>query len=205
MSALLFIVVQAALVGSYPDLARPSEIPLVDAARYLSPTLGVVVLVGGLVSVGGFNAGSALGSPRYAQAIAEQGLLPSWLARVHPRWSTPHIAIAVTTGLTAVFAVVSDYRSLVGMSNLTVCVQYLAASIALPVVRRRAKPDDPRGFVLPAGLLFGVLGALGSTTLFVGTTVDAIRRHSYGEFAFGGGALAAGVVAALASRRRTAI
>src|SRR5690606_28451380 len=72
LSAILFVVVQAVLVGSYPGLDAESVTPLVDAARHLSPVLGTIVLVGSLVSIGGFTAGSALGSPRYAYAIAKE-------------------------------------------------------------------------------------------------------------------------------------
>ncbi len=192
LSALLFVVVQTVLVGSYPKLGEDSQTPLVDAARYLSPTLGVLVLVGSLVSIGGFTAGSALGSPRYAQAIAADKLLPVQLARVHERFATPHIAILVTTGLTAVLAIAFDYRSLIGMSNITVCVQYLAACVALPVVRRRFK-DGPHGFVIPGGDLVPVLGALGSLALFASADKE--------EFIFAAATLIVGVLLALYSRR----
>ncbi len=135
-STLLFIVVQAALVGSYPDLAQVSEQPLADAARHLGPRIGLVVVVGSLVSIGGFTAGSALGSPRYAEAIASHGLLPRRLASIHPERATPHVAILVTTVLTAVLARFFDYRQLVGMSNVTVVIQYLFTCLAVPVLRR---------------------------------------------------------------------
>ena len=197
LSALLFVVVQAVLVGAYPKIGADSQTPLVDAARVLSPTLGLVVLVGSFVSSGGFTAGSALGSPRYAQAIAGNGLLPRPLARVHPRWETPHVAIVVTTGLTAVLAVFFDYRQLVGMSNITVCVQYLAACLALPVVRRKpGAADAPRGFVVPFGDAVAILGALGSLALFFAS--DAI------EFVFAGATLVVGVAVAAWSKRSAA-
>src|SRR5262249_47551912 len=40
LSALLFIVVQAILVLTYPRLDATSETPLVDAARFVAPALG---------------------------------------------------------------------------------------------------------------------------------------------------------------------
>jgi len=86
LSALLFVVVQAVLVGVYPRIGAESGQPLVDAAKYLGPTIGTIVAIGSLVSVGGFTAGSALGSPRYAQAIAAHGLMPRPLASINERW-----------------------------------------------------------------------------------------------------------------------
>ncbi len=136
-STLLFVLVQAALVASYPALGQPSAQPLADAARHLGPRIGLVVLVGSLVSIGGFTAGSALGSPRYAEAIASHGLLPRRLASIHPRWGTPHVAIGVTTLFTAALAARFDYRQLVGMSNVTVVIQYLFTCLAVPVLRKK--------------------------------------------------------------------
>src|SRR5262249_14839586 len=65
-SAGLFVVVQSILVATHPNLGAESDRPLVEGARYIAPLLGVIVLVGSVVSVGGFTAGGALGAPRYA-------------------------------------------------------------------------------------------------------------------------------------------
>src|SRR5262245_38038528 len=124
ISTILFVVVQAVLIAVFPRIGENSEQPLVDAARFLGPTLGAIVLAGSLISTGGFTAGNALGAPRYALAIAEHGLLPGRIASVHPRWRTPHVAIGLTTGATAILSLFFNYRQLVGMSNITVVIQY---------------------------------------------------------------------------------
>lgn len=169
-SGLLFIAVQAALVASYPALSAPSQQPLADAARYLGPRIGLVVLVGSFVSIGGFTAGSALGSPRYAEAIASRGLLPRRLASVHPRFLTPHVAIVATTLFTAVLAFFFDYRQLVGMSNVTVVIQYLFTCLAVPVLRKKlGPPTSPGAWRIPGGAVIPLLGATGSLALFAAT------------------------------------
>ena len=166
-SALLFVAVQAALCASYPGLAAESDQPLVDGALHLGPRIGLVVLVGSFISIGGFTAGSALGSPRYAEAIAAHGLLPRSLSRVHPRWATPHVAIVVTTVLTAVLVLFFQYGDLVGMSNVTVVIQYLATCLAVPVLRRKlGMPSGARGWRIPGGALIPLVGAAGSIVLF---------------------------------------
>lgn len=169
-AALLFVLVQAVLVMSFPNLGEESMTPLVDAARYVGPTLGTIVLVGGLISVGGFTAGAALGSPRFAQAIAHRGQLPAALARIHPRYGTPHVSIAVTATLAAVLALPFDYRQLVGMSNIVVVFQYAATCLAVPVLRRR-QVRKPGGWVIPGGDAIPVLGALGSLALLSGASL----------------------------------
>ncbi|HSO00727.1 MAG TPA: APC family permease [Candidatus Nanopelagicales bacterium] len=197
-AALLFIVVQAALVATYPAIGQESQTPLADAAAHLGPRIGLLVLVGSFVSIGGFNAGSALGSPRYAQAIAARGLLPAQLAKVHPRFQTPHLAIAVTTGFSALLAICFDYRRLVGMSNLTIVVQYACTCLAVPVLRRiepqvEAAAGAPRRWVVPGGVLIPFAGAAGSISLLAGA-----ERV---EFAFAAGILALGALVAFLARR----
>jgi amino acid transporter len=185
-STLLFVAVQATLVASYPKLRVPSEQPLADAAFYLGPRVGLLVLVGSFVSIGGFTAGSALGSPRYAEAIASHGLLPRRLASVHERWSTPYVAVVVTTVLTALLALFFDYRQLVGMSNVTVVIQYLFTCLAVPVLRRKlGPPSGGRAWRLPGGNVVPWLGAAGSLVLFA----SADRA----EWAFAAATLVVGV------------
>jgi amino acid transporter len=152
-SALLFVLVQAALVCSYPALAAESDQPLIEAARFLSRGLGALVLFGSLVSIGGFNAGSALGAPRYAQAIAAHRLLPAPLARIHPRWGTPHLAIVTTTLWSAILVLFFDYRGLVEITNVAVLVQYLFPCLAVPVLRRMQKKAsaEKAGWRIPGG------------------------------------------------------
>jgi amino acid transporter len=192
-SAILFIVVQSALVGTYPGLALDSQQPLTDAARHLGRTLGVLVFAGSLVSIGGFNAGSALGSPRYARAIAAHGLLPAPLARIHPRWSTPHIAIVTTTLLATGLAIFFDYRQLVGMTNITVVIQYFFTCLAVPFIRRK-QAGKTAGWVIPGGPIVPVLGALGSLVL--------LRGASLAEVVFAAAALVVGVAILAFQRAR---
>ncbi len=171
-SSVLFVLVQLVLVGSYPLLAQRSDRPLVEAAGSLSPSLGAVVAVGSVVSILGFTAGSAFGSPRYAQAIASRGALPEALGRTHPRWGSPHVAIAVSTLGTAALALSFDYRSLVGMSNFTVVVQYVASCLALVVLHRRealgGRAAAPWRRAIP------LVGALGSLSLLAGSSLGEL-------------------------------
>lgn len=180
-AAVLFIVVQTLLVGTYPKLGEVSWVPLLDASRFLGPTLGIIVLVGSLVSMGGFTAGSALGSPRYAHAIAAHGLLPSPVARVHPRWQTPYVAILATTLISAALGFFFDYRSLVGMTNVTVVLQYFFTCVAVPVLRSKGRGAHKPGFVIPGGPTIPILGALGSLVLLYGA--DPVKDLGFGAIA----------------------
>lgn len=134
LATLLYCLVQQ----GYLAAGSPGgDAPLANAARSLwGGWAGWLLGVGGLVSIVGFNAGTAVGSPRYLSALAEDGFLPRKLAEPHPRFGTPALAIWITGGTTLVCAVFMDFEALVALANVSVLVQYLATSAALVVVRR---------------------------------------------------------------------
>ena len=55
----------------------------------------LLVLAGAAISMFGYVSGDMLGSPRALFAFARDGMLPAAMARIHPRFHTPYIAIAV--------------------------------------------------------------------------------------------------------------
>lgn len=191
-SALLYVVVQGVLVAAYPGLGAKTETPLHDAAVYLGPTIALIVLIGSMVSTAGFTAGSALGSPRYAEAMANHGTLPKVLSRIHPRFRTPHVAIVVTALISAALVLPFDYRMLVGVANVTVVFQYVFSCLAVPVLRRR-EPEDTAKWRVPGGMTLPILGALGSASL--------LFFVKQGEWLFSGGALLVGAALYVGVRR----
>jgi amino acid transporter len=200
LSALLFVAIQTALVASYPQIGASTEAdqPLVDGAAFLWPWLGTVVLIGSIVSLVGFNAGNALGGPRFAYAIAGDRMLPAAFARVHSRFGTPHVAIVATTVLTAILASCLDYRQLIGMSNLTIGLQYFATCVAVPILRRK-QGETGHYWRVPGGIAVALLGALGTVAL-LGYSFWAEWDHPSGrrqyELLFALGAAVVGLVVA---------
>jgi amino acid transporter len=173
-ASILYIVVQVALVGSGANLST-SDAPLADAARRIVPALGVVISVGGLVSMLGFVSGSALGTPRYLYAVALEGQLPRTLAATHPRFHSPHIAVVATAALAVGCVLPFDYRALIGMSNVAVAVQYLVTCLAIFKSRTTASRErsEPLLSRLPA-LAMPAAGAAVSLWIFTEASVQEL-------------------------------
>jgi amino acid transporter len=190
-ASLLYVLVQGALVASGARLSEPSDTPLVDAALAVAPALAFVVVAGGLVSTLGFVSGSALGTPRYLYAAALDRHLPAALGAVHPRFGTPHAAVVATALLAIALVIPFDYRSLIGMSNVAVAVQYLATCLAVLRLRRAGA----RGLRIPGGPVVPLLGAAVSLWVFT----EASRQ----ELTWAAVALAVGLAALVLTRWRS--
>lgn len=162
LAACVYMAVQFVAVGVFPGLAS-SDRPLAEAAMAVMGPWGAALMVAGAVlSMTGFNAATALVTPRYLVALAEDGHFPAALAESHPRFGTPAHSIVLSTGLALSLAMSLDFDRLVDFGNVVVCALYLATCAAVPVLRGRG----PAPFSLPGGSLIPGLGFL--ATLWLG-------------------------------------
>jgi amino acid transporter len=184
-AAILYALVQTVAVGTDPNLAR-SATPLVDAARaFAGPAGAAVIAAGGVVSMGGYCAGSALVVPRYFVALAEDRLLPRALAARSARTHAPLAAIALTTLVGAALSATLDFDRLVDITNVSLLFQYVPTCVAV-LVLRRTRPDLPRRWRLPWGPAIPLLATITSIALVV------VARPGRAELATGAIYLAAG-------------
>ena len=130
----------------------------------------------------GFLSGDALGTPRSLYAFARDGLLPTPLARLHPRFRTPWIAIAVHATVAWTLACVGSFGVLALLGNVALLVSYLLCCLAAIELRRRNVQTGGRPFQLPGGPL---VPALASVVL-----IWLISHATLREWAVTGGAVA---------------
>lgn len=189
VASVLYVVVQTALVGAGANLTPATDTPLADAALAVAPGLGAIIAWGGLVSTIGFVSGSALGTPRYLFAMGAARQLPHWLARVHPRFGSPHVAILATATAALVCVLPFDYRSLLGMSNVAVASQYLATCLAVLFENRPPRREWvawARSRLTRLGFWAPILGALVSLWIVTEATGTELL-WSVGSLAVGYG------------------
>jgi APA family basic amino acid/polyamine antiporter len=161
--ALLYALVELAFLGT--GALSSSRAPLVEAARACAGTTGATLLgLGGMVSMLGFVAGTALCTPRYLQALAEERLVPRALGAVHARYGTPAAAIVASAGVTLVLTQVLDFERLVDLAALAVVAQYLASAAAL-VKLGRGRARAVGAISVLVSLLFAAEGALAQAAL----------------------------------------
>ncbi len=143
---LLYLAVQWVALGTLPSLAT-SATPLADAAQaFLGSWGGWLLTVGAMLSILGTNSNTILAGPRYLFALAEDGFGPPALgralARVHPRYRTPAVAILVQTAIALPLALSGTFVGLAALSVVARLATYLGTAAAVPVLRRKMPASD---------------------------------------------------------------
>jgi APA family basic amino acid/polyamine antiporter len=129
--------------------AETGGVPQRIVTDRLGPIGGGLIAAAILCSVFGALNGNILAKPRVAYAMARDRLTFGFLGRVHPRWSTPHAAILIQSGMAIVLvAILRDFDAL---TTYFVVVEWSALlfAVAAVMVLRRQRPDAPRPFRTP--------------------------------------------------------
>ena len=135
---LLYVLIQVVAQGLLGPALAHGPTPLASAAAVaMGPAGRTLILVGSVVSMFGYVSGMMLSVPRMLFAFGRDGFLPSMLARTHPAWRTPHVAIAVQTVIVAVLAIFGYFELLAVAANITILLVYAACCLAAFELRRR--------------------------------------------------------------------
>ena len=150
--AALYIGLQLVSQGVLGAALPHSTAALVDTATVVFGPWGTraFVLVT-VLSIGGYLAADMLCSPRTLYAPAEQGQLPRALARVHPRFGTPVIAIGTYTLLCFVAAASGSFRQLALVASSGTLMLYLICCLGLFRLRARHVAMAGKPFRAPGG------------------------------------------------------
>ncbi len=167
----IYLLVNAAYLYLIP-IGAMAQSPLVaaDAAQAILGRLGVG-LVAIVVMVATFSTllGSMLTAPRIFFAMADDGLFFRRVARVHPTFHTPSVAIVLTGVLGIVYVAFQTFQQLADQFVVAIFPFYALAAAAVFVLRRRRPPAVvPRAVrvlgypVVPALFVLATLYMLGN-------------------------------------------
>jgi APA family basic amino acid/polyamine antiporter len=180
-------------------LAASSAVAADTASRILGPTGATFITVAAMLSILGFVNVVILATPRIFFAMARDRVFLDAAARVHPRFGSPHVSIAIM-GAWAVTLLLLTRGEIGALLSGVVFADWIffglgAASV---FVLRRTRPDAPRPYrawgypVVPA--FFVIAAAFGVASAFISSP----RTSLLGCVLLVAGAIAYGV----AVRRR---
>lgn len=158
----LYIAVCLVITGmqSYEDIDPDDAAPLATAFDSVGVEwIGNVISVGATIGLTVVVLILMMGQTRVAFAMARDGLLPTWLAKVHPTFGTPYRITAITGVGVALLSGFVDFATLGDLVSIGTLFAFVLVSVGV-LVLRRTRPDLPRAFRTPAVTLVATLSVL---------------------------------------------
>jgi basic amino acid/polyamine antiporter, APA family len=150
----IYMIVGAVATGLVPYMQLKSSDPLARAFEVAGLTqFSWIIALGAVVSMSAVLLVFQYGQPRIFYAMARDGLLPPWAAKIHPKYKTPHVTTLLTGFLVAVGALVADDAATYDLTNIGTLSAFALVCIGVLVLRIK-EPDRPRPFRVP--LVWGV-------------------------------------------------
>ncbi|CBV41408.1 APC family permease [Halomonas elongata] len=172
-----------------PSALAESSLAVPDAmqAVFQAPWAGNLMILAGIAGIiTSWNA-FYIGGSRAIYALAHAGMLPAFLARLHPKHRTPTNAILVM-GLLSAIAPFFGRPALVWLvvaGGLGIVIAYLFVALSFVVLRRR-EPELHRPFRVRHGKTVGALSVLLSIALiglYLPGSPSSLSMAEWGIFA----------------------
>ncbi len=155
VSVSIYILVAFAAIGavktnipSWMYLGKLKEFGLIKVADQIMPFGGFLIILGGLIStISAMNA-TIYSSSRVAFAMGRDSYLPSFLAKIHDKNRTPHLATLFSYSIIATMAVL-PIEVVATAADIMFLILFILVNVVLIILRYR-RPDIRRPFKVPA-------------------------------------------------------
>ncbi len=146
---LIYIIVGAVATGIVPYQQLKSADPLAKALTLAGlKTASMIVSAGAVVSMSAVLLVFQYGQPRIFYAMARDGLLPRWAAKIHPKYKVPHVTTILTGIFVAFGSLVADDAATYDLTNIGTLAAFMLVCAGVVVLRLR-EPERHRPFRVP--------------------------------------------------------
>ncbi|HLK65348.1 MAG TPA: amino acid permease [Bryobacteraceae bacterium] len=173
----IYMIVGAVLTGMVPykELATAAD-PLAHALEAIGfKTVGWIVALGAAVSLTAVLLVFQYGQPRIFFAMARDGLLPEWAAKIHPRTRIPWATTLLTGLFVGLWSLIGDDAETYDLTNIGTLFAFMLVSIGVLVLRYK-EPERPRPFRVPFVWPVCILSAAGCLFIMQGLPHSAWIR-----------------------------
>ena len=172
----IYVIIGFVLTGMVPYKELAVADPLARALQLAGfNTVGWIVALGAVVSMSAVLLVFQYGQPRIFFAMARDGLLPQWAAKIHPRTKIPSITTLFTGIVVAVWSLVGDADETYDLTNIGTLFAFTLVSVGVLVLRYK-EPDRPRPFRVPFVWPVTILSAAGCLFIMKGLPHQAWER-----------------------------
>jgi APA family basic amino acid/polyamine antiporter len=176
---IIYVIVGAVITGMVPYTELGVADPLARALELIGYSgVGAIVSFGAVVSMSAVLLVFQYGQPRIFFAMARDGLLPGWVARIDPKTRTPYTATLVTGILVALASAIGDAAETYDLTNIGTLFAF-ALVCAGVLVLRVIEPSRPRPFRVPMVWVIAPAGVAACLFIMVGLPYQAWVRFGW--------------------------
>ena len=172
----IYVIVGIVATGLVPYQELKAADPLARALEVAGlPIASWFVAFGAVVSLTAVLLVFQYGQPRIFMAMARDGLLPSWAAKIHPKYRTPHITTVITGVVVAFGSLFMDENEIYDLTNIGTLAAFAIVCVGV-LVLRYTEPDRPRPFRVKFVWPVAVTGAVACVYTMAGLPTHAWER-----------------------------
>ncbi|OLE82851.1 MAG: amino acid permease [Acidobacteria bacterium 13_1_20CM_2_65_9] len=182
---ILYILVSGVMVGLVPfKQMLGSAAPMVVAIRAAEAASGgstllrmmtMLVEVGAIAGLSSVMVVMMMAQPRIFYSMANDGLLPPFAKKIHPKFRTPHITSIITGVAVALAAGFTPIGALGELVSIGTLLAFVIVSLGV-IFLRYQRPELERPFKTPLVPFVPILSALVSFALMAGLPWPTWRR-----------------------------
>src|SRR5687767_10446999 len=176
---IIYVIVGIVLTGLVPYQELAVADPLSRALELAGyPGAGWVVALGAAVSMTAVLLVFQYGQPRIFFAMARDGLLPAWAAKIDPKTRIPWMTTLLTGVVVALGSLIGDAAETYDLTNIGTLFAFALVCAGVLVLRVK-EPERPRPFRVPLIWLVAPLGIFACLFVMVGLPPQAWVRFGW--------------------------
>ncbi len=147
----LYIILSVVMTGMAPWPQLGTAEPMITALQFsggpakLVAFSRFVIALGAVIAMGSVLLVFQMGQPRIVYSMARDGLLPPFIAKIHPKFRTPCVGTIITGLFDGGFAAVANIAEVVDLTNIGTLFAFVLVSLGVIILRVK-EPDRPRPF-----------------------------------------------------------
>lgn len=162
-----------------PEMQGVTRVGEKAASALFGPTAGTLIAAAVLFSTLGAVNGVILTAARIYYAMARDGLFFASVARVHPRFHTPHVALWLQCAWACVLALSGTYDQLFTYVIVAGLVLWVAGAASVFTLRR-TRPDLPRPYHVAGYPVMPALFIAGLVLIIINTAIERPTESLFG-------------------------
>jgi APA family basic amino acid/polyamine antiporter len=172
---LLYVLMAAIITGMRTYTTYLGDSAAVATAFAGRPWAQALISAGALAGLTSVILVFQLGQPRIFMAMARDGLLPQYFARVHRRFRTPYITTIWTGVAVGGVAMLTDIGSLADLTNIGTLFAFILVCLGVIILRRKDAARH-RPFRVPMVPLLPLLGVFFCFVLMLSLPLETWGR-----------------------------